>query len=111
MPREDSAGEGGRVKGDAGASFGGRVARPKKKRGVWDRGIARTVLGPVKARALNDAGMEKRELALVLTTEAGQTKHAKLVAECYAFGVASFGLAPAGCSAHRYTIETLTLCF
>ena len=79
MPREDSAGEGGRVEGNAGAPFGGCVAQPKKERGIWDSGIARTVFGPVKARASNDAGMGKRELALVLMREAGQTKHAKQV--------------------------------
>src|SRR5258706_3726497 len=48
MRKEDGAGEGGRVEGDAGASFGGCVARSKKERGIRHSGIGRTVVGPVK---------------------------------------------------------------
>ena len=45
---EGQRGDGGRVEGDAGPSFGGCVTRLKKEGSIWDSGIARTVFGPVK---------------------------------------------------------------
>ena len=48
MWREDGAGESGRVEGDAGASFGGYVARSEMERGIWGSGSGCTVFGPVK---------------------------------------------------------------
>ena len=48
MRKEDGTGEGGRVEGNAGASFGGSVAQSKKGRGVWDSEGARMVFGYVQ---------------------------------------------------------------
>ena len=48
MRREESTDERGRVEGDAGASFDGRVARSKEKKSAWYSGSWHTVFGPVK---------------------------------------------------------------
>ena len=48
MRREGDTGEGGRVEGDTGASFGGSVTRSKKERSICDSEITRTVFVPVK---------------------------------------------------------------
>ena len=77
MRREDGSGEGGRVEGDAGTSFGGSAAQCKKGRGRWDSGSARTVFEPVKemlSESIERCVDGKREPALVLASELLQYK-------------------------------------
>ena len=65
MRREDGTGEGGRVEGDAGASFGGSIAQSKKRKGIWHSGSARSVFGTRQRNAQRELqvmrGMRGRE--------------------------------------------------
>jgi hypothetical protein len=72
MWREDGTGEGGRVEGDAGASFGGSAAQLGREGAYGTAGVCARCPDPSKessARVLSDAGMGKREPALVLASD------------------------------------------
>ena len=65
MRREDGTGEGGRVQGNAGASFGGSVEWEGAYRTVGVRARYSDLPNKCSARAVSDAGVGNREPALV----------------------------------------------